>query len=139
MNENMFRCPHCGQVQAPGANFCANCGRPMSGPGGAAAYNAGGRYYGPSSPAPAPTKANPLGIVGFLLGLLGLLSIFLVPYPFNLAGPGLGFLLSIIGTCVSHRLRWGNGLAVAGIVLSLLALLFALLLHFIWASLISIW
>jgi MFS family permease len=92
-------------------------------------YNADNSVpYGENSGAPAPTpygqnngapaQTNPgktLGIVGLILGIVGFFLAFL--------GPIAGLIVSIIGLVKSRKAGQKNGLAVAGIIVSIVALI----------------
>lgn len=88
------------------------------------------QYYAPHPPAYTPPQPqNGLGTAGFVLGLIGLLF---SPIPFvgMVAWPLviLGLIFSLIGLSRANRRRATNkGLAVAGIVLSLVGLVICVL------------
>ncbi|WP_251150527.1 DUF4190 domain-containing protein [Cellulosimicrobium sp. Marseille-Q4280] len=69
--------------------------------------------YGESTPgysAPAQNPGKTLGIVGFVLSFLGCLSI-------------VGIILSIVALNKSKKAGYGNGLAIAGIIIGVLVLI----------------
>ncbi|WP_188667685.1 DUF4190 domain-containing protein [Tersicoccus solisilvae] len=69
-------------------------------------------YAGPNTPAPAsaPAPGRGLGIAGFILSLLGPLTV-------------LGLILSIVALIQSRRAGRPNGFAIAGIVIGALGTL----------------
>lgn len=92
-------CSKCGAPIDDNATFCPNCGSSTS-PAAAQPYN-----Y--TQPQPAPqTKSNGCAIAGFILA-------FFMPL--------IGFILSIVGISKAKECGGdGKGLAIAGLVLSLL-------------------
>ena len=97
-------CSKCGTQLADDATFCPYCGTSTN---PAPMYPAG--YY-PPQPAPAPQyKSNGCAIAGFVLA-------FFMPF--------IGFILSIIGISKAKECGGnGKGLAIAGLVISLLLLI----------------
>ncbi|WP_432476472.1 hypothetical protein [Nocardioides sp. GXQ0305] len=86
--------------------------------------------------APVPPKgSNGLAIAGFVLGLLGLLTSW-IPF-LNVVGIILGVLgvvLAGVGLAKSSKVNAGKGLAIAGIVLGALAVIFAVLINVVFVS-----
>lgn len=85
---------------------------------------------------PAPAKgSNGLATAGFVLGLLGLLSSW-IPF-LNIVGIMLGVIgvvLAGVGLAKSKKANAGKGLAIAGIVLGSLAVIFAVLINAVFVS-----
>jgi len=85
----------------------------------------------PGPPVPAPAKgSNGLATAGFVLGLIGLLASW-IPV-LNVVGMILGVLgvvLAGVGLAKSKRTGAGRGLAIAGIVLGALAVIFAIIVN----------
>lgn len=105
-------CPACGSQNAPAATFCSSCGTaltsagPMPGPGGYMP-GPGGYYQAP----PMPPRTSGMAIAGFVLSFF--CSI-------------LGLIFSIIAHNEIKRSNGnltGEGLAVAGIIISIISLL----------------
>lgn len=67
-------------------------------------------------------ESNGMAVAGFIVGLV---SIFL-PFIFGLAAGGAGLVLSILGAVKSGTTGTGKGLAIAGIVLSSVGIIFIL-------------
>jgi hypothetical protein len=86
--------------------------------------------------APVPPKgSNGLATAGFVLSLLGLLSSW-IPV-LNIVGVILGVIgvvLAGVGLAKSKKVNAGKGLAIAGIVLGVLAVLFAMLVNALFVS-----
>lgn len=81
-------------------------------------------------PPTVPSRSNGLAIAGFVLGLLALLGSW-IPFVNILAivlGV-VGLVLAIIGLSTSKRKGSGKGLAIAGLVMSLLGILFAIVVN----------
>ena len=100
-------CPRCGSVMAPGAGFCSSCG-----------MNLGGGPQGmmpPTMTPPMPQRTSGLAIAGFIVSFFcGVV----------------GLVLSILGRNECKRSGGavgGGGLAIAGIVISALHLVAAVL------------
>ena len=85
---------------------------------------------------PAPVKgSNGLATAGFVLGLLGLLGSW-IPFH-NILGIILGILgvvLAGVGLAKSKKANAGKGLAIAGIVLGALAVIFAVVINAVFVS-----
>lgn len=85
---------------------------------------------------PAPTRgSNGLATAGFVLGLLGLLGSW-IPF-LNILGiilGVLGIILGGVGLAQSKKAGAGKGLAIAGIVLGALAVIFAILVNALFVS-----
>lgn len=90
----------------------------------------------PVTPAPSPaTGSNGLATAGFVLGLLGFLGSF-IPV-INVVGIVLGLLGAIlagVGLAVSKRANVGKGLALAGLILGLLAIVIAIAINALFVS-----
>src|SRR5262245_40491619 len=90
----------------------------------------------PGHQPPAPVKgSNGLATAGFILGLLGLLGSW-IPV-LNILGIVLGVLgvvLAGVGLAKSKKANAGKGLAIAGIVLGALAVIFAILINAVFVS-----
>ncbi len=104
-----MNCPQCGTVLANGSPFCSTCGANLSNP------QPFGAAPTPSYvQQPAPGRTSGMAIAGFVLGLLSC-SV-------------LGLIFSIIGFNECKRSFGavkGEGLAMAGIILSVVWLLVA--------------
>ena len=84
----------------------------------------------PGMPAPAPSGSNGLATAGFVLGLLGLLGCW-IPV-LNIVAiilAVLGVVLAGVGLAKSKRAGAGRGLAIAGLVLGVLAVIFAIIIN----------
>lgn len=143
-------CENCGTQQEDGARFCPNCGAPIAQTAqaqpdtqtttqtaqpetaaqteAAPAANTAKHTEQPHEPlhttvvmpAPAP-KTNGFAIAGFVLGICSILFGWICC--FNITSV-LGIVFSVIGLCqTSGKKGSGKGLAVAGLVLSILSIL----------------
>ncbi len=124
-------CPRCSRQLPDGSKFCDGCGLALTNqaPTQAPTYqqpspfpNAPQQYPYPQAPLvnqPVPGKG--LGIASLILGILSVLGgCFL---GFNLLLPITGLVLGIVGISQSKKVRMNNGMAVAGLVCSIVALL----------------
>jgi hypothetical protein len=95
-------------------------------------------YQQPASPPPALSQKHPLpdvfATVGMALSIVGLVSVVLLPllWPLTLVGSTSGLIFSLLGRRSRHR-----GQALAGLICSIIALVFALpalflFTHFSW-------
>ena len=115
-------CKNCGKEIDDNAAVCPNCGVPT--PNMAAQQ--------PAAPAPAPVeekkKTNVFAIVGFVLSLVAGIFSFINDYVYWIAVVA-AFVLSILGIVWANKKNANlKGLAIAGLVLSILALFFWVLL-----------
>jgi hypothetical protein len=79
-------------------------------------YNTPSGPYGQQGGTPAPVNpGKTLGIVGLVLGVVGFVVVFL--------GPIAGLVVSIIGLVKSRKVGQKNGFALAGIIVSSVALI----------------
>lgn len=111
-------CTNCGKEVNDNAVICVNCGVPVRG-----AYNPYASqppYAQPFSRIPVePKRVNGFGITGLVLGILSFfMGVYFCIFPI------LGLVFSIIGTSLRKKFNSCNGLAIAGLVLSILTLLF---------------
>ena len=90
----------------------------------------------PGHQPPAPVKgSNGLATAGFVLGLLGLLGSWIpVLNIFGIVLGVLGVVLAGVGLAKSKKANAGKGLAIAGIVLGALAVIFAILINAVFVS-----
>ncbi|MBQ3215447.1 MAG: DUF4190 domain-containing protein [Oscillospiraceae bacterium] len=118
-------CPNCGAQNADNAPFCANCGSRFEQQAPAAPT-----YAPPVAPAYAPTTgyvpaavSNPGKGVGIAAMILGILSLVLWCYIWVSIPAGLvGLILGAIGIKKSKDAGMGNGMAVAGLVTSIVGI-----------------
>lgn len=97
-------CKHCGAELNDEVDYCQACG-----------------YAMPQSKTGASSsdKQNGYGIAGFILSLISLVSGgFLVGLP-NL----LGIIFSIVGICVGRKNNQKTGMAIAGLVIGIVAII----------------
>lgn len=90
---------------------------------------------GPLPPAASPTRSNGLATAGFVLGLLALLGSW-IPL-LNVVAILLavvGLVLAGVGLAKSKKANAGKGLSIAGLVLGVLAILFAILINAVFVS-----
>ena len=78
-------------------------------------YNASPAQPAPDSTAPAGNPGKTLGVVGLILGIVGFVIAFLAPIA--------GLIVSILGLRKSKKVGKKNGLALAGIIVSIIALI----------------
>ena len=127
-------CKSCGYENAEGSVFCANCGASMEAP---VAEVVADQPYVETPVVAEKKKAEPMGIIAMILGILGLLgSTFCSCLCGCLGGsPALimciaGVVLGIIGLNKSKKQGEKNTMALVGIILSgvgiLLFIIFAL-------------
>ena len=127
-------CKSCGYENAEGSVFCANCGASMEAP---VAEVVADQPYVETPVVAEKKKAEPMGIIAMILGILGLLgSTFCSCLCGCLGGsPALimciaGVVLGIIGLNKSKKQGETNTMALVGIILSgvgiLLFIIFAL-------------
>ena len=132
-------CEHCGTQLGDGVRFCPNCGAQVAQNARQAktdtklaavtpAANTAEKTVGTQEPlhatvvtqTPAP-KTNGFAVAGFVLGICSILFGWLCC--FNITSV-LGLVFSIIGLCqIGGKKGSGKGLAVAGLVLSILSIL----------------
>ena len=99
-------------------------------------YTEPAQHQHPGHYAPPPAKgSNGLATAGFVLGLLGLLGSW-IPL-LNILGIVLGILgvvLAGVGLAKSKKVNAGKGLAITGIILGTLAVIFAVLVNAVFVS-----
>jgi hypothetical protein len=89
----------------------------------------------PAPQPPAPKGSNGLATAGFVLGLLGLLGSW-IPV-LNIVGIILGVLgavLAAVGLARSKKVSAGKGLAIAGLVMGVLAVIFAIAINAVFVD-----
>jgi hypothetical protein len=123
-------CPNCGAQNADNAPFCANCGSrfeqqapaaPTYAPPAAPAYAPTG--YAPAggyTPAPVSNPGKGLGVAAMILGIISLV-LWCTVYV-SIFTSIVGLILGAIGLKKSKDAGMGNGMAVAGLVTSIIAL-----------------
>lgn len=117
-----MNCPTCGAMNQPGAAFCSQCATNLLTPPGMAPPPPGPYGYGYQQPYQQPylppvTRTSGMAVAGFVMSFLGCLSI-------------LGLIFSCVGynECKkSNGTVTGEGLALAGIIISVVMLLINLL------------
>jgi hypothetical protein len=129
-----MNCPTCGAANQPNAAFCSQCATNLLVPPGAPAppnpygnpnpnpyANPMGAYQDPAYYAPMPTRTSGMAIAGFVLSFFCSL---------------LGLIFSCIGYSECKKSNGqvtGEGLAIAGIIISILGFLLSI----VWWSSIS--
>lgn len=127
-------CKSCGYENAEGSVFCANCGASMEAP---VAEVVADQPYVETPVVAEKKKAEPMGIIAMILGILGLLGSTICSCLCGCLGgsPALimciaGVVLGIIGLNKSKKQGEKNTMALVGIILSgvgiLLFIIFAL-------------
>lgn len=93
----------------------------------------------PGLPGPAAGKSmNGLAIAGFVLALLGFLGSFIpVVNIFAMGLAVLGLILAGIGLAKSAKLGAGKGLAIAGLILGVLALIFSIAINAVFVKTVN--
>ena len=117
-------CKNCGSEIKEGSLYCEKCGSPVD---SAPVVNQALTTY-PSQPTyqGVPNKTNSLAIAGFIVSLVSLVCC--------TPAAVISLILSIIGLNESKKCaNEGKGLAIAGIVISAIALLFLILIICIYA------
>ena len=124
-----MNCPTCGAVNQPNAAFCSQCATNLLVPTGVGAapppvQNYGQYGYGqdPGYYAPMPTRTSGMAIAGFVLSFFCSL---------------LGLIFSCIGYSECKKSQGqvtGEGLAIAGIIISILGFLLSIVW---WSSIAS--
>ena len=125
-----MNCTGCGKGLSAGENFCATCGTPARNAGGNTGGYAGGAY-GPQTyhtgNAYVSKPTNTMCLLGFI---------------FSFILPLVGLILSIIGlNQVNKRVdaENGKGLAIAGIIISAIAIFLVILMIIIAIIVGSFW
>lgn len=99
-------CTHCGNQIDDNAVVCIHCGVSVK----------------QKQEQEQHQKVNVCGIIGFIAGIITyVFGFFIMLSPALLIIPTVGLILSIIGTAMRKSYNSCNGLAVAGLVLSILA------------------
>ena len=131
-------CPNCGAQNADNAPFCANCGSRFEQQAPAAPVYNPAPGYAPVAPGytPAPV-VNPgkgMGIGALVLGILSLVlwCFWYISIPCSL----IGVILGGVGMKKSKDAGMNNGMAVAGLVCSVVSLAFWVLI-FVYAAIIG--
>ena len=135
----MKTCPYCGNQNEDSVKFCVNCGASMADVAPASQFAPvkeepvqSGSYEQPNTAsdpyAYAPTApvqtidedpGKGCGIASLILGIFGVLP------PFHFLAGLVGLILGIVGSSKSKKAGKSNGTSVAGIVLSVIALVVA--------------
>lgn len=107
----MKKCPHCGELINVDAKKCRYCGEWLD---TEQSYAFTGNYQ------PASPKSNGVGVAGFIISILCAFFSWI---------PGVNVFLWIVGVvlCCIGMTRQPKGLAVAGFIISLFALLLTIL------------
>ena len=130
-------CPYCGNQNEDSVKFCVNCGASMADVAPASQFapvkeepvqsgsyeqpNTNPYAYAPTAPVQTVDE-NPgkgCGIASLILGILGVLP------PFHFLAGLVGLILGIVGSSKSKKAGKSGGVSVAGIVLSVIALIVA--------------
>ena len=107
-------CRNCGTDCPEGAMNCVTCGAPL--------YVEQQQYYA-QQPMQQPTgvPGKGLGVAGMVLGIISLVFICFVPYVALICAI-VGLILSIVGMAKAKGAGMKNGMAVAGLVCSIISL-----------------
>lgn len=122
-------CPFCGEKVLARAKKCKHCGSTLDGPVGEIAGARSGTVTTNITAAtqvvmPHPLQGNGLAVTGLVFGILGFLFAFVPCIGWFGILPGiLGTIFSGIGLAQVVRARQGKGVAVSGLVLSILAII----------------
>lgn len=124
----MIQCKNCNSIVDGAEPFCPNCGAPTAQPQQPVNQQPVYQQQVYVQPAAPQSRTNGCGIAGFVLGLISLIFCWW-PYLAWLSIPGLA--LSIVGMCLKNR---SKGLAIAGLVCSIIALLVWIIVAMVIAS-----
>lgn len=153
-------CKKCGNQLADGAVFCPTCGAPTANPTPQKVNQqpAQPQYAQPPQPpvyqqpvyqqppvyvqpvyvqqppkpaAKKPKPSNAVGMAGFVLSLVSF-----VLGEFFLVAPIIGFICSVIGVAKRKNYDGGNGLAVAGLVINIIQIVFWLIILLVFGTMI---
>ena len=114
-------CISCGKELQDADNVCANCGTPVDGAPATVTQNT-------TVNVAAPAKTNGLALAGFIVSLV---STILCCGSFNV----ISLVLSIVGAIKAKDYGGnGKGFAIAGIVISVIGMIFLIIFYFIYAA-----
>jgi len=123
-------CPNCGAQNPDNANVCMNCGNALQQQAPVQPMYQQPMYQQPMQPVAVPGKG--LGVAGMILGILSLVF-FCIPYiGFPLSVVSL--ILSIVGKAKAGSAGQSNGMAIAGLICSIISLALNLILLIIVLS-----
>ena len=116
-------CSNCGNKMNDDAKFCPNCGAPSAAVHGEIKTEGQVKIIVSQQPSVVKTaetkpvvteKINRIGVAGFVLGILS------TTFGFTVVLPILAFIFGLIGTCTIKKYNTSNGLAIAGLTLSII-------------------
>ena len=144
-------CPNCGAQNADQAAFCFNCGGTFYPQQPVAPVNyaptSSPMHYGPTyaPPVPVPGYVAPvhqqpaktpgigLGVTSMILGILSLMTIAVRGYWFSVLSAIVGIILASVGMSQAKRAGKTNGMAIAGLVCSIVSLAcYAIIIFFVF-------
>jgi len=137
MAESKIYCPHCGQVNDYKSTFCSNCGaniqnvQPKSVPTQTQIYTPPPQHtttYVVSQP--PPPQSNGAAVASLVTGLIGFILQF-IPFV-NIVSPVL-LIIAFITGIIGLTKPTGKGMAIAGLILSLIDVIIFIL-FFIFLS-----
>ncbi len=112
-------CSRCGYQNAPGTSFCAKCGAPLNAAPSQPMYQQP-MYQQPMYQPPQSKPGNGLGIASMIIGIVSL--VFFCYIYLSIPAAIVSVILGGVGLSKSKRFGMKNGMAVAGIVCSCIAL-----------------
>lgn len=121
-------CRNCGTDCPEGAMNCVNCGAPL--------YAEQQYYAQPVEQQPTGVPGKGLGIAGMVLGIVALVFL-CINADVSLVCAIVGLILSIVGMSKAKKAGVKNGMAVAGLVCSIVALALTILAITILAAFIA--
>ncbi len=109
----MTYCTACGHQNTATAQFCNSCGQPVSAP--------------TPMPTPVPQRGSRLGLIGTLIGLAGIVVVFIPPMGAGIAVPIIGLPVSTWGFIRNCRRGLRKRMAIAGMAVNGVAIVIAII------------
>lgn len=128
-----MKCPFCGASLPEGARQCVNCGQAVTAAAQANPQSQVVVQVAPITAAPSPRRSAPaLAIVALVLGIVAIVISFIPCVGLLAFIPAvLGGIFGLIGLIMALRAKAGVGIAVAGMILSVLSVIWVPLCIFV--------